>query len=265
LCAVLRIPTIGTLRTGKIQVIAGHWGGHLHNAILRRTSRVIANSRFGLMNAHIPSQHGRTIYNGFDPDRLQGCTRAAKKSSQPFTAIMVARMDPIKDYETFFAAARHLIPQDEKYPRWHFIAVGAGIWRERRIEAMCDLVEINVLAFPNVGIQVLPHVCNADVGVLMTVPGIAEGCSNAIMEYMACGLPVVCSDSGGNRELVLDGETGFIIPPRDVSALVEKLTWLKEHPAQAAQMGQAGRERIRAHFSVEQMVEKTIAVYREVM
>ena len=47
------------------------------------------------------------------------------------------------------------------------------------------------------------------------------------MEYMACGLPVICSDSGGNRELVIDGENGFVIPSENVDSFVEKLVFLK--------------------------------------
>ncbi|MBI5649262.1 MAG: glycosyltransferase family 4 protein [Chloroflexi bacterium] len=264
LCAVLRISTIGTIRTGKVRVVKGHWGGRIHNSIVRRTSRVIVNSQFGMMTAEISNTQGRVICNGFDPDRLKLCIRTNGSSRRPFNAIMVARMDQEKDYATFFATARQLVSQN-KQSVWRFTALGSGTLREQWIKVGRDLVEKNALAFPNAGIEVLPQVCDADVGVLMTTPGIAEGCSNAIMEYMACGLPVVCSDSGGNRELVLDGETGFIIPPRDVNALVEKLTWLKEHPAQAARMGQAGRQRILTHFSVEQMVEKTLAVYREML
>ena len=52
----------------------------------------------------------------------------------------------------------------------------------------------------------------------MTNVGVhAEGCSNAIMEYMACGLPVVCSDSGGSAELVRDGRDGYVIAPHDAA------------------------------------------------
>jgi glycosyltransferase involved in cell wall biosynthesis len=265
LCALLRIPTIGTIRNARTLVIRGKWGGKFHGIVTQRASRVIANSQVGLASLDLPVQQGRVVYNGFDPDRLKLCTRSNRVMRSGFTPIMVARMDLAKDYETFLTAARQIVLQQAKSD-WRFIAVGSGTMRRHWIESANDLVELGSLVFPEVDTEVLPQVREADVGVLLSHPTFhAEGCSNAIMEYMACGLPVVCSDSGGNRELVLDGETGFIIPPRDVNALVKKLTWLKEHPDQAAQMGQAGRERILTHFSVEQMVEKTIAVYREVL
>jgi glycosyltransferase involved in cell wall biosynthesis len=93
----------------------------------------------------------------------------------------------------------------------------------------------------------------------------AEGVSNAIMEYMACGLPVVCSESGGNRELVLDPQTGFVIPPADPGAHASRLVYLRDDSAAARKMGMAGRERLCSAFSVESMVGETLKVYAEAM
>jgi glycosyltransferase involved in cell wall biosynthesis len=129
-----------------------------------------------------------------------------------------------------------------------------------------DLVDSGIVQFPEPRLEVIDLLAQSDVGVLMTNPLIwAEGISNSIMEYMACGLPVVCADSGGNREIVLDGQTGFIIPPRDARALADRLIFLYEHPEQAAQMGAAGKHRILTCFSVEKMIEQTLAIYREVL
>jgi len=85
------------------------------------------------------------------------------------------------------------------------------------------------------------------------------------MEYMACGLPVICSESGGNRELVVDGVTGFIVPPMNISALEDKLLWLHAHPDQAQTMGMAGRKRFCNHFTVEKFIEKNLSVYQELL
>jgi glycosyltransferase involved in cell wall biosynthesis len=82
---------------------------------------------------------------------------------------------------------------------------------------------------------------------------------------MACGLPVVCSDSGGNRELVVEGVTGFIVPPQDVNGLVDKLLWLRAHPQEAHAMGTAARQRLLKEYAVEKLVEKTLAVYAELL
>jgi glycosyltransferase involved in cell wall biosynthesis len=121
-----------------------------------------------------------------------------------------------------------------------------------------------VVAFPSAGTEVVGHLRDADVGVLMSDPReLAEGCPNSVMEYMACGLPVVCADSGGCRELVSDGVTGFVVPPGDPQALVEKLVYLREHAEQARRLGSAGRSRVATEFTVDRMVQGFIRVYRE--
>ena len=101
-----------------------------------------------------------------------------------------------------------------------------------------------MIEFPDMGLEVMPAVASADVGVLLTPPGRhAEGCSNSIMEYMALGLPVVCTDNGGNREIVDDHVTGLVIPPSDVDALVDALRVLSVDPRLRAQFGAAGSVR----------------------
>jgi len=92
-----------------------------------------------------------------------------------------------------------------------------------------------------------------------------EGISNSIMEFMASGLPVVCTDQGGNRELVIDGVTGFLVPVADAGALTEKLIWLEGNREKALAMGRAGRNRIASEFSVEKMVARATEIYTEVM
>jgi glycosyltransferase involved in cell wall biosynthesis len=178
---------------------------------------------------------------------------------------MVGRMQAgMKDFASFFAAARLLIQTGG--PVWHFLAIGTGPDRAATMAEAQDLVDAGVLEFPKAGAEVLPYVLNAHVGVLMTNPEHhAEGISNAIMEYMACGLPVVCSEGGGNRELVLDGQTGFIIPPHDAAALASHIARLRDDAAAARSMGLAGRERLGDTFAVESMVTATVNVYAEAM
>lgn len=225
---------------------------------------VIANSRAGLEAFGISPARGRVVYNGLDAERLSICVRTPREPTAPFTAIMVGRMHPMKDYASFVEAARLAAQSDRK--TWRFVAMGSGPQRAMLSEQTQDLAEQGIFLMPEPSLEVLPHVCGADIGVLMTSPGShAEGCSNAIMEYMACGLPVVCSDSGGNRELVLDGQTGFVIPPGDVKALVDRLFWLRHNPEEATRMGNAGRRRLREEFTVDRLVTDTLAVYADAL
>jgi glycosyltransferase involved in cell wall biosynthesis len=80
---------------------------------------------------------------------------------------------------------------------------------------------------------------------------------------MACGLPVICSDGGGNRELVTDGETGFVVAPADAHHLANRLLWLKDNPEESMRMGATGRVAVAEHFMVAKMVSQMIAIYDE--
>jgi glycosyltransferase involved in cell wall biosynthesis len=259
-CNVLGIPFIdGTIRMGDMPA---------RRALSQRlgmigAKRIIANSKAGLTAWKISSKRGRVVYNGFDPERSLLCDSINEESVSFFTVIMVAQMHPAKDYKTFFDAIRLIT---KKEVGWKFIALGLGVFRESLLKQAADLVNSGVLIFPEPTLEVLPYVKKANVGVLMTKKGVhKEGISNAIMEYMACGLPVVCSESGGNRELVIDEKTGFIIEPNSPDVLVEKLMWLKRHSGIAHAMGQAGKERIKLEFTVEKMVANTLAVYSEML
>ena len=87
--------------------------------------------------------------------------------------------------------------------------------------------------------------------------------SNSLMEAMAAGLPVVASDIPPNRELVVDGETGFLVPVGDRIAFAQFAQKLLVDRDLAQRLGTAGRERIRQHFSVEGMVTAYADLYRQ--
>ena len=100
------------------------------------------------------------------------------------------------------------------------------------------LQERGVVEFVDPGLDVLPLVREADIGVLMSNEAQhREGCSNAIMEYMSCALPVVCSAGGGNPELVLDAVTGYVVPRGDPARPGAPWPHLVDHPEIAQRSG----------------------------
>lgn len=96
-----------------------------------------------------------------------------------------------------------------------------------------------------------------------TLPSEIEGLSQGLLEAMALGLPVVASDVGGNPELVRDGRTGLLVPPRDVAAWAERLSRLLGDASLAGRLGQAGRAVVRQAFTLERTAQRTEVVYRE--
>lgn len=262
-CLALGVPLIdGSIRMGSVPRRAGR----PRRSIMRFADLVVANSRAGLDAWRIDDVHGRVIRNAFDDSRLRSAEPApppGDDSPRPFTVIMAARMDPPKDFLTVARAARLLSgPRDRG---WRFVLVGDGVDRRALLAEVADLVRAGVVVFPEAGLEVVQLLCGADVGLLETDPTIlAEGCSNSIMEYMACGLPVVASQSGGNGELVRDGVTGFVVPPRDPRALASKLRLLRDDPGLRARLGTAGRERVASEFTLERMVAEYERAYVDV-
>ncbi len=89
---------------------------------------------------------------------------------------------------------------------------------------------------------------------IFALTSVSEGMSNTILEAMGSGLPVVATDVGGTPELVVNKETGFLVPSDNVDALTDVLINLIDNPALRLQMGHAGRERVKRKFSLRAMV-----------
>ena len=85
------------------------------------------------------------------------------------------------------------------------------------------------------------------------------------MEAMATGLPVVASDIPGNRDLVVEGQTGHLVPVGDRAGFARATLPLLDDPARARTLGQAGQDRIRQHFSVDHMVQRHVALYERIL
>jgi len=263
-CRSLGVPLVdGSIRRGDLP----HERWRPHACLPLLADMVVANSQAGLRAYGVSSDRGRVIYNAFDESRLKGVR--ADRVPDVFTVVMAARMAPDKDFRSVIAAARLLVADDraagrDMAPCWRFRLVGNGPERDRLLAMSQDLVDLGHLEFIDGGLEPLGYVAGADVGVLMTDPTrLAEGCSNSILEYMACGLPVVCADSGGNREVVLDGRTGFVIPSGSATALADRLRRLRIDPLLAEGMGTTGRRRVADLFNLHHLVEAWSSVYAE--
>src|SRR5437899_4057343 len=148
---------------------------------------------------------------------------------------MVAEFNRFKDYATFIHMARRL---SAKRSDVRFLAVGSG----QTLQAGKELAAgVDAIEFLGERKNVEPIVATFDIGVLATF---TEGISNSIMEYMALRKPVVATDGGGTRELVVDGQTGFLVPPAKPEALVAKIEYLLDNPNDARRMGEAGEARL---------------------
>jgi len=262
LCRALRIPIVdATIRNGIVRP---------KGALQRRAShalsaRVVANSRAGLAAWGVGPAKGRVVYNAFDPARLAAAAEPVDGPSDGrSTVVMSGRMVAHKDFSTVISAARRL--DWERPGAWRFVLLGDGPDKSRLVAEAGELQSRGVVEFASPGLEVLPLVARADVGVLMANEALhREGCSNAIMEYMSVGLPVVCSSGGGNPELVLAGTTGYLVPAGDAAALAAALVHLADDPDEGRRLGEAGRRRILEEFTIDRLVRETEQIYWEAM
>ena len=98
---------------------------------------------------------------------------------------------------------------------------------------------------------------------VFVLPSLSEGLSMAILEAMIAGRPVVATAVGGNPELVLNGKSGFLVPPRDSQALAKSVTTLLMNRPQAAQFAEEGKRRAEGQFSLRTMVNAYQTLYEE--
>ncbi|OLD73403.1 MAG: hypothetical protein AUI33_06815, partial [Ignavibacteria bacterium 13_1_40CM_2_61_4] len=215
----------------------------LERLLLKLSDYRVANSYAGLRSrgfTETATTKNFVIANGFDLCRVE---RIRTKTSPylPFrgentkTVGMVAGFSRHKDYATFIRAAREL---NRRRKEVVFVAVGDGETLEASRKMAADVGAIKFLGKRK---NVEEIVATFDVGVLSTF---TEGISNSVMEYMALRKPVVATDGGGTRELVVDGQTGFLVPPEKPEALVAKIEYLLDNPGDARRMGEAGEARL---------------------
>lgn len=240
------------------------WGLRTRTLLTQPLSDVaVANSRAGIAAFHLAPRKSVCIYNGFDEGRLANIpapdeVRRSLGISTPHVVGMVGSFSPAKDYRTYLDVATAMT---RSRPDVTFLAVGAGPQLEafQREFPTTDYPRIRFLGRRS-DVEAIASILT--VGVLATH---TEGLSNAIMEYMAVGKPVVATDCPGNRELVEDERSGFLVGEGDPAALRARIDQLLGNPELATRLGARGRTRITEDFSLEAMTNAYLALYRRVI
>ena len=162
-----------------------------------------------------------------------------------------------KAYEYALLAVKGLV---EKGVPVTFEIIGGGPERSRILYTMQDLgLEENVHLLGKLPPEkVRERLQQSHVFLLSSV---SEGISNAVLEAMSCGLPVVVTDCGGMREAVTDGVEGFVVPVRDPQRMADALLCLFQDAELRAKMGQAARQRIIKDFQLKDQVQSFLALY----
>jgi glycosyltransferase involved in cell wall biosynthesis len=191
-----------------------------------------------------------TILNGIDTSRFPA---AGPCPTGP--AVFVGRLSPEKDIPTLLRAAA-IVAKDQPSFRLHLI--GAGPILPELQHATHALGLRDRVQFLGSTTDVSAALAGAS---LFVLPSLTEGISLALLEAMASAIPVVATDVGGNREVVLDHETGLLAPPSLSDAIAAAILNLYTQPARARLMGLAGRRRVEAEFDSRQMVARYESLY----
>lgn len=226
----------------------------------------ISNSQAAIAALGLSKTRHFVIHNGFSPDRIKAIHPVPMDTGK-VNVVMCANVKPGKDYPLLVSVALKLFSEYGNSLPYKFWCLGGIVDRNyysRLTESARELISGGHMEFTGLVDSPADYLVSADIGVLFSHSRFhAEGISNSIMEYMAAGLPVICSDSGGNREVVADGITGFVAEKEE--EVVSRLQMLKSNRILAEDMGRKGRERIESEFSLGKMIQATEKVYTRLL
>ena len=212
------------------------------------------------------------IPNLFDLDRFdvesQEIFSRVELIPRGWNAVVVSRLDPEKDVVCAVEAVGRFYVYGSRHDagsrqseKVHLLVAGDGPERQALKAAAARWAISDKVVFLGDVPDVPALLKHASVGLLL--PQRNEGLANAILEYMAAGLPVIATQCGGNPELVEDGVTGWLVPPRSPAAVSYLMTRLQEDADLAVRMGQAARERVRK-FLPERVLPRLERLYRSI-
>jgi glycosyltransferase involved in cell wall biosynthesis len=215
----------------------------------------------------IPRSKIRVIYNGVDPERFLSLLAPAEARGrlgiQPRSPVVsiVAALRPDKAHHVFLRAARMVV---DAMPEVHFLVIGDGPQMPFLKTLATALNLENQVHFLGFQRQLGDIFAAVDINCLSSYPQ-QETLSVAAIEAMSAGLPIVCTDVGFMKEIVIPNETGFLVPVDDPAAMSEKLILLLQNPELQKQMRCRTRRLVNENLSVHQMTrafEQLMAISR---
>jgi glycosyltransferase involved in cell wall biosynthesis len=168
-----------------------------------------------------------------------------------FRMICVANVFKYKGHEDLMAAIKLIGPALPE--PWLLTLVGRGTerfngaWRVRGV-GYCPYIR--------------ERLANSD---LFILPSHEEGCSNALLEAMACGVPVIATDIGGNKDAIIHGNTGLLVPPSNQLALGQAIIWMAAQPERRKRMADRAKADVAKRFSFNRCIDDYEALYRSAL
>jgi glycosyltransferase involved in cell wall biosynthesis len=234
---------------GRSRRLVNRWTVPLATHVVAVSDRVAAYARSAL---RVPAERLSTIPNGVDVERFR--PPASRGGSGEPVIGCTARLHRKNDHASLVRAFARITPG---WPEARLLLVGRGP-EEAGLRGLAKALGVaSRVRFVGEQADVAPFLAEMD---LYVQPSVAEGMPNSILEAMAAGLPVVATAVGGTPEVVIDGETGLLVPPGDSAALAAAVTRCLRDPVALAAFGRAGRARVEAHFGEAAMLSRVEAL-----
>jgi glycosyltransferase involved in cell wall biosynthesis len=266
-----RLAVISTLHGWAMQGVRDYVYWFLDLFLMRRFNHLFAVShatKKELVAAGMPSDQISVIHNAIDTEvwsRRQAATSMREalglKDASPIIGY-VGRISPEKDLETWLRTAAVVV---KEYPAARFVVVGEG-----RDEGLLNQLKslANILGIAdNVDFlgyrEDLPSIYAAFD--LFFLSSRREGICNSLLEAMAMEVPIVATDVGGTKELMINGQTGYLLPPGDVEGMAQALISFVRNEGLRRNMRKAGRDHIEDKFSFSSRLRRIETLYEKVV
>jgi glycosyltransferase involved in cell wall biosynthesis len=248
-----------------------------YNSVMAKGTRIIAISQYIaqhiLDHYHVDAGRLRIIYRGtpldkFDSnlvhsERLIKLAREWQLPEDKRLILMPSRLTRIKGHHVLIEALAKLNRKD-----WFCIIGGAAPGREHYQQELMELIDKHNLGDQ---IRIVPIIVDVPAAMklshVMVAPSLVpEGFGRMPVEAQAMGIPCVASAIGGHKEIVIDGETGFLVPPDDAQAMADAMNRVFEMTAQEREtMAYKAINFVHEHFTKDQMTSQTLEVYEEIL
>ena len=252
---------------GKIKTRFFIW---LERFSARFTDKIITLTKSGI-EPYIKAGIGQKsqfdyIYNGVDVERLRKrkVDRIQKRQeigveNDCFLVVTAGRLVPVKGHTYLITALAQVITA---IPNIRLVFLGDGELRGELLGQVKTLGLEKQVLFPGMRSDVPEIISCSD---LFVLPSVNEGFGVVLLEAMAMRCPIVATNVGGVPEVVLDGETGILVPPGDPVPLARGIIQLLKDPSIALKMAECGYQRLKACFDIRETVSKTEHLYKELL
>lgn len=240
----------------------------LENLVNSFTDNVVVNARAiqadVLRRERIAADKIQLVYNGVNCEHYTPVdqeTRQRKKQEFGFSKAtpiiaMIANISPYKGHREFMLAAAEVV---KHVPDVRFLCIGEDRGLLAQVQSLIQRLGLdNHVIFTGLAHDVSTFFPLIDIQVSASYE---EGFSNAILEGMASGKPIIATNVGGSPEAVIPQETGLLVPPADDHALAQAMLTLLTQPELAARLGRQARQRVVENFSVQKMVTDLETLY----